>query len=154
MCKHTQFTYYLFSYKIVADKKNTKDFDHSFSVTLKEKQQLIDAHNFKMFYFAVCWLLIKIFFSSNSSIRFTSLSKPQMGSNVTYASSPTTYLYHDQYPSNLAMHPYTSNQSSPGFTTQLRPVSCKYWFYLLFLNNFYANLKIRNLMFCELKYCL
>ncbi|GFR17402.1 histone deacetylase complex subunit SAP130-A, partial [Trichonephila clavata] len=60
---------------------------------------------------------------SNPSIRFTSLSKPQVGSSATYAPSPTTYLYHDQYP-NLAMHPYTTNPSSGGFaSTQLRPVS-------------------------------
>ncbi|CAL1267508.1 unnamed protein product [Larinioides sclopetarius] len=58
---------------------------------------------------------------SNSSVRFTSLSKPQ-GNNATYAPS-TTYLYHDQY-SNLAMHPYTSNTQTGGFTsTQLRPAS-------------------------------
>ncbi|GFT56579.1 histone deacetylase complex subunit SAP130-A [Nephila pilipes] len=60
---------------------------------------------------------------NNSTIRFTSLSKPQTASSATYAPSPTTYLYHDQYP-NLAMHPYTPNPSSGGFTsTQLRPVS-------------------------------
>ncbi|KAF8767883.1 Histone deacetylase complex subunit SAP130 like protein [Argiope bruennichi] len=58
---------------------------------------------------------------SNSSVRFTSLSKPQ-GSSATYAPS-TTYLYHDQY-SNLAMHPYTSNPPSGGFaSSQLRPAS-------------------------------
>ncbi|GIY87891.1 histone deacetylase complex subunit SAP130-A [Caerostris darwini] len=60
---------------------------------------------------------------SNSSVRFTSLSKPQVGNSVTYAPSSTTYLYHDQYP-NLAIHPYTPSPSGGTLSsTQLRPAS-------------------------------
>ncbi|KAG8184424.1 hypothetical protein JTE90_004592 [Oedothorax gibbosus] len=62
--------------------------------------------------------------TESNPVRFTSLSKPPISSNVTYASPSTTYLYQDQYPANLAMHPYSSNQGSSGYTTtQLRPVS-------------------------------
>ncbi|XP_054723437.1 histone deacetylase complex subunit SAP130-like [Uloborus diversus] len=60
---------------------------------------------------------------SGSSVRFTSLTKPQVGNPTSYAPSPTTYLYHDQYATNLAMHPYTSSPNQGFTTTHLRPVS-------------------------------
>lgn len=70
------------------------------------------------------YIYIYVLFST--PVRLTPISKTQSG-NTSYAPSSTTYLYHDQYASNLPMHLYNTSSSSSGFTTtQLRPVSCKY----------------------------